>query len=100
MGRVHDVGGMEGFGAVDPSDDGRPFHADWEARVYALNFGLLRHRLYALDEFRDAIERIPPARYVTASYFERWLEAIESLLVAKGVIEQSDLEPAGAGPGD
>lgn len=85
MSRIHDVGGMEGFGPVDPADDGQPFHADWEARVYALNTALLRRGVYQLDEFRDAIERLAPAVYLESSYYQRWLAAIEDLLARKGV---------------
>ena len=85
MSRVHDVGGQSGFGPVPLGDDRQPFHADWEARVYALN-GVRRARgLYNVDEFRDAIERIPPAEYLEASYYERWLRAIETLLTEKGI---------------
>jgi nitrile hydratase subunit beta len=84
--RVHDVGGQTGFGPVPLGDDGQPFAADWEARVYALN-GVLRARgVYTTDEFRDAIERIPPGEYVRLSYYERWLRAIEALLTDKGVL--------------
>jgi nitrile hydratase len=83
--RVHDVGGQSGFGPVPLGDDGQPFHADWEARVYALN-GVLRSRgIYNVDEFRDAIERIPAAEYLDASYYERWLRAIETLLAERGL---------------
>lgn len=85
MSRIHDVGGMEGFGPIDPADDGQPFHADWEARVYALNVALLRRGVYQLDEFRDAIERLEPAVYLESSYYQRWLAAIEDLLGRKGV---------------
>jgi nitrile hydratase subunit beta len=84
--RVHDVGGQTGFGAVPLGEDGQPFAADWEARVYALN-GVLRQRgVYTTDEFRDAIERIPPADYLALSYYERWLRAIETLLAEKGAV--------------
>jgi hypothetical protein len=82
--RVHDVGGQTGFGRVSPADDGA-FHADWEARVWALNDVLRRRGLYNGDEFRDAIERIPPREYLSASYYERWLRAIETLVDAKGI---------------
>jgi hypothetical protein len=86
MSRVNDVGGQTGFGAVafDPGDH-QPFHADWEARVYALNAVLLRRGVYNLDEFRDAIERMPPQEYLAASYYERWLAAIETLTRERGV---------------
>jgi hypothetical protein len=77
--RVNDVGGQSGFGAMAIETDEPPFHADWEARVYALNGALLRRGAYNLDQFRDAVERIPPRDYLAASYYERWLLAIESL---------------------
>jgi hypothetical protein len=84
MGRVNDVGGQTGFGHV-VVEEGEPlFHADWEARVYALNTALVRRGLYSLDEFRDAIERMPPQVYLAASYYERWLHAIEVLTGERG----------------
>lgn len=87
MGRVNDVGGQEGFGAVAPDLDEAPgFHADWEARVFALNSVLLQRGVYNLDEFRDAVERIPPRDYLATPYFERWLTAMETLLQEKGVL--------------
>ena len=79
MSRVNDVGGQSGFGPVAVEADEPPFHADWEARVYALNVAMLRRGVYNLDQFRDAIERMPPAEYLAASYYERWLVAIETL---------------------
>jgi nitrile hydratase subunit beta len=79
MSRVNDVGGQSGFGPVAVAPDEPPFHADWEARVYALNVSMLRRGVYNLDQFRDAIERMPPAEYLAASYYERWLYAVESL---------------------
>jgi nitrile hydratase subunit beta len=86
MSRVNDVGGQQGFGPVEPDTaDTAPFHADWEARVYAVNSALLRRGVYTLDEFRDAVERIPPGEYLAASYYERWLAAIETLLAERGV---------------
>ena len=85
MSRVHDVGGQTGFGPVPQDDDGQPFHADWEARVYAVRTALRARDVFTSDEFRDAIERIPPEEYLAASYYERWLRAIEDLLDAKGV---------------
>jgi nitrile hydratase len=86
MTRIHDVGGMEGFGPVDPSDDLEPFHADWEARVYALNRALIRHGVYDLNEFRDAVERLDPGTYVSLGYYERWFAALENILAEKGVL--------------
>jgi len=83
--RIHDVGGQTGFGPVPIDGEGTAFHADWEARVWALNSVLRRRGIYGADEFRDAIERIPPQEYLAASYFERWLLAMDTLLAEKGV---------------
>jgi len=84
--RVHDMGGQTGFGPVPVGEDGEPaFAADWEARVYALAAVLRRRGLFNDDELRDAIERLPPAEYLAASYYERWLAAIEALADRRGV---------------
>lgn len=91
MSRINDVGGMQGFGPVQSDFDGPPFHADWEAHVYALNRALIGRGIYNLDEFRDAIERMTPAEYLAASYYERWLTAITMLLEAKHVLSVSEL---------
>jgi len=78
------MGGQTGFGPVPASDDGGPaFAADWEARVYALAAALRRRGVFNSDELRDAIERLPPAEYLEASYYERWLGAIETLVAEK-----------------
>lgn len=84
--RVHDMGGQSGFGPVPLQDDGQPFEHDWEARVYALNGVLRRRGLYSTDEFRDALERIPPQQYLELTYYERWLRAIETLLEDKDLL--------------
>jgi len=44
-----------------------------------------------VDEFRRAIERMPPAGYLAASYYEKWLHALEALLVEKGVVTREEL---------
>jgi nitrile hydratase len=84
--RVHDMGGQTGFGVVPVDDDGAiAFESDWEARVYALAAVLRQRGLFNSDELRDAIERLPPAGYLEASYYERWLGAIETLVAEKGL---------------
>jgi nitrile hydratase len=87
MSRINDVGGMHGFGAIDVSDDGQPFHNEWEARVLGINRLLLAAGIYNLDEFRDALERMGPAAYLNATYYERWFAGIERILTEKGLID-------------
>ena len=87
MSGPHDIGGTDGYGPVDPAPGRKPFHHEWEARVFALNLVLLERGNYTLDEFRYAIERMPPRDYHESGYYERWLLAIETLLRQKGVLD-------------
>ena len=87
------MGGQTGFGPVPAGEEGGPpptspspfFAADWEARVYALAAVLRQRGVINGDELRDAIERLPPQEYLAASYYERWLGALEMLIAEKGV---------------
>jgi nitrile hydratase subunit beta len=91
MSRINDVGGMQGFPPVIEEPDEPPFHADWEAHVFALNRVLIQRGVYNLDEFRDAVERTPPGEYLAASYYERWFQGICTLLVEKGVLTAEEV---------
>ena len=91
MNGVHDMGGMDGFGPVVREQNEPVFHADWEGRVYALAAAAMRVAQINNDEFRHAIERIPPARYLASSYYERWLAAVETLLVERGVVTREEI---------
>jgi nitrile hydratase len=91
MNGVHDMGGMDGFGPVVPEKNEPVFHADWERRMYALASSVTGAAQVNIDEFRHAIERIPPARYLASSYYERWLAAAETLLVEHGVVTREEL---------
>jgi nitrile hydratase subunit beta len=91
MGRINDVGGMQGFPPAGVEPDEPPFHADWEAHVFAINSALIGRGVYNLDQFRDAIERMPAQEYLASSYYERWLWAISTLLAERGVLTEADL---------
>ncbi len=88
MNGVHDMGGMDGFGKVIREENEPVFHAAWEGRTIALVMsGIAR----SADEFRHAIERIPPARYLASSYYERWLAGAETLLIEHGIATREEL---------
>jgi nitrile hydratase beta subunit len=88
---VHDLGGALGFGCVVP--DGAVFHADWEARLFALTevaslAGITR------GHFRQAIESMAPGAYLAAWYYERWLFGLERRLQRAGTLTLEDVERA------
>lgn len=90
MDGVHDLGGMHGFGAI-PTGDDASFHADWERLVFGMDRILRSQGVIEIDEKRHAIERMPPGEYLQASYFERWLAALEILLEEHGIITGSEI---------
>lgn len=99
MNGIHDLGGMHGFGPVRPEPDEPLFHADWEARVLALTLAMAAWGRWNLDASRHARERIPPARYLNDSYYERWLDGLERLLLERGLVTEQELfsgQPQGA----
>jgi nitrile hydratase len=87
---VHDMGGMDGFGPVIAEPNEPVFHERWEGVVRGI-FEQTDGRYFNLDEFRRSLERMPPEAYLAASYYERWLFAIESILKEKGVVSDGEL---------
>ncbi len=85
---VHDMGGMHGFGRVEPEENEPVFHEPWESRVFGINAsGRIQ-----VPGGRFAIESIEPARYLAASYYERWLEALEKRVISGGLISRDELD--------
>jgi nitrile hydratase beta subunit len=91
MNGIHDMGGMHGFGPVAPERDEPVFHTDWEGRVLALNRAMGYARLWNIDESRAAIEALPPAVYLTRSYYEKWLLRLEQLLLERGLLDADEM---------
>jgi nitrile hydratase len=95
-----DIGGRQGLGPVLVEADEPVFHADWERRVFGLSFcGWLASGI-SVDESREAQASMPYARYYGSSYYERWLYALEVLMLRKGVLSEEELEEGAARAGD
>ena len=84
MDGIHDMGGMDGFGPVQPEADEPVFHAEWEGRVLALQLALAMVEVVPDSALRRTMERIPPVEYLRSSYYARWLSVIETLLRESG----------------
>jgi nitrile hydratase len=91
MNGVHDMGGMDGFGAVHPETNEPVFHAAWEGRVLAISRALGALREWNIDIGRYWIELLPPDVYLGSSYYERWLARNENLSTARGLISTAEL---------
>jgi nitrile hydratase len=91
----HQLGGRDDFGGPVPGiDDEQRFHEAWEARVFGLARTAGNHRLWTTDEQRHAIERIDPSVHHRLSYFERWLAAMERVVVERGLLGPEELAAA------
>ncbi len=66
--------------------------ADWEVLTDALAHSLAGEGLMNVDELRRGIESMPPDAYERASYYERWLYSIETILAEKGVLAPGELD--------
>jgi nitrile hydratase subunit beta len=91
MNGVHDMGGMHGFGPVEPEPDEPVFHADWERRTFALNVVMGASGEWNLDMSRWAIEDRAPGDYLQKSYYERWLARLERLLTERGLVMPDEI---------
>lgn len=92
MNGAHDMGGMHGFGPVVREENEPVFHDEWEKKVFMMSRVTRTRGIINIDESRHGIERMPPAEYLAASYYERWLSSLERNLVEKGVVTQEELD--------
>src|SRR5215468_4485393 len=91
MDGVHDMGGMDGFGKVEPEPNEPLFHAPWEGRVLAMQSAMRYAGAWQIDMSRFAQERLPPPVYLAASYYQRWALAMEKNVVERGFAGADEL---------
>jgi nitrile hydratase len=91
MDGVHDMGGMDGFGKVEPETNEPTFHAAWEGRVLALERSLRYARAWSIDNFRFAQERLHPLIYLGASYYQRWAVSMQHALAERGYVREDEM---------
>ncbi len=96
MNGIHDMGGQHGMGPVEYEKDEPVFHAQWEARVYALTRAMRAWRKWNLDTDRHALERIAPADYLRMGYYERWFHRLAEHVVQFGFVTRAELESGAA----
>ena len=92
MNGPHDLGGAHGFGPIAPEPDEPCFMHEWERRAAALSLAMNATGTWNIDMVRHARERIPPAEYLAASYYEKWLKGLERLLVEGGLATQAEID--------
>lgn len=99
MNGVHDMGGQQDMGPVVYEKNEPVFHAPWEGRIYALNRAIRAWRKWSLDTDRHALELMPPVDYLRMSYYERWVNRLETQVVQYGLVSKKEIESGKADTG-
>jgi nitrile hydratase len=80
---VHDRGGWP---TDEPIDRHEHELADWELLMDSILGCLIGAGAMNVDELRRGIEGMRAEEYERASYYERWLYSVETVLTEKGVL--------------
>jgi len=91
MNGAQDLGGMMGFGPIAPEADEPMFHHEWERRAHAVTLAAGACGLWNLDIGRHARESLPPAAYLSKSYYDIWISAVQKLALRTGMVDEAEL---------
>jgi nitrile hydratase beta subunit len=91
MNGAHDMGGMHGFGPVQPESDEPVFHGEWEKRAFALTLAMAMPGQWNIDMSRFARENRDPAEYLSMSYYQIWFAALETMLKERDLISDDEI---------
>src|SRR3954471_6809105 len=91
MNGVHDMGGMDGFGKVEPEPNEPVFHEEWESRVLAVVRAMGAAGAFNIDTSRFYRETIPPHIYLSSSYYKKWFLGLEEMLIEKGYLSREEV---------
>jgi nitrile hydratase subunit beta len=86
---VHDRGAWP---TSEPIDRAEHELADWEVLMDSIVGALGAKGAMNTDELRRGIESMPAEDYERASYYERWLYSVETVLTEKGVLAPGELD--------
>ena len=92
MNGAHDLGGMHGFGPINPEPDEPIFHAEWERRAFAITLAMGATGTWNIDMSRYARERSDPAVYLSTSYYEHWLHGLQTLLIDNKLLTEAEIK--------
>ena len=99
MNGIHDMGGMHGFGPIEAEANEPVFHEHWEARMFGLRRAMTSPPGFTIDRFRFLRETMPPAAYLTWTYYEHWYFATVRSLLQAGFITMEELRMGRAAAG-
>jgi nitrile hydratase len=91
MNGAQDMGGLHGFGPVEPEQNEPVFHADWEKHAFALTLAMGTPGGWNIDMARSARENRPPGEYLSMSYYQLWFAGLETLLKERDLVNDDEI---------
>jgi nitrile hydratase subunit beta len=91
MDGAQDMGGVAGFGPVEPEPDEPVFHAEWERRAFALTLAMGMPGGWNIDMSRFARENRPRQDYLGMSYYQIWLAGLERLMLERELVAADEI---------
>jgi nitrile hydratase beta subunit len=91
MDGIHDMGGMDGFGRVEPEPSEPVFHEAWEGRVLAMSRAMGATGSWCIDMSRFSREQLPPHVYLAATYYQKWFLGMRQMLLDRGLIDADEV---------
>lgn len=92
MNGPHDMGGMQCYGPVNPEKNEPLFHGEWEKKAMALTVAMGFTGMWNIDASRFQRESLPPVKYLSFTYYQIWLAALENLMLQRGMVTREELE--------
>jgi len=88
--KQNDIGGLAFAGEIDRGEHRLTLS---ERRIDAMMNLLFApsRKIFNIDEMRVAIESLPPELYERYNYYERWMLAMEQLLLGKGILSKDEI---------
>jgi nitrile hydratase subunit beta len=87
---IHDMGGMQGFGAAIRPHPEPTFDEPWEGKAFALGLLSIRVSGTNLHAFRHAMNRVHPVDYLSG-YYARWALGAQNLLTDSGIVSDAEV---------
>jgi nitrile hydratase subunit beta len=89
---VHDLGGREGIGAINPTPAEPVWKAEWEKHAHTLFPLAFRAGFFGVDQFRYGMEQMDPDEYLTTPYYEHWVHSVVHHGVRHGHFDADELD--------
>jgi nitrile hydratase beta subunit len=89
---ANDIGGTVGLGPVPMETDEPGWRGAWERQAFGTTVAAVIKGMLVPPTQRAAFEALHPVTYLSMTFYERWLYALEQCAVTTGVLTQEEIE--------